>query len=134
MKKLIIIALAAVAMLAVSCKKDKDIDNTFTLGKSVMDIDFVASVGDDGRYTAGIEFIGPEKPLYYDFVVESIAITARLGDTELPATQYFAWDYYGFESGKAKSQVKDGWLTLVVSGKLDNGQNVNVRAKAKLEK
>ncbi|MCR5018200.1 MAG: hypothetical protein K6A64_05330 [Bacteroidales bacterium] len=134
MKKLLLIALAACAMLSVSCKKDKVIDNTFTLGKTVMDIDFSASVGDDGRFNAGITFTGPEKPLYYDFKVEDIVITARLGSTTLPATQYFAWDFYGFESGTAKSAVKDGWLTLVVKGKLENGQNVNVRARAKVEK
>lgn len=133
MKKLLILAMAAFALLAVSCKKDKVIDNTFTLGKTKMDIDFSASVGDDGRFNAGITFTGPEKPLYHDFVVEDIVITARLGATELPATQYFAWDFYGFESGKAKSAVKDGWLTLVVNGKLDNGQNVSVRAKTKVK-
>ena len=133
MKRIIILTLAAAAMLAVSCKKDKVIDNTFTLGKTVMNIDFSAVVGDDGRYTAGISFTGPEKPLYYDFVVDDIAITAKVCETTLPAYQLFAWDFYGFESGKAKTSVKNGWLTLVLDAKLENGQNVKVRAKTEVQ-
>lgn len=133
MKRLLIIALAATAMLSVSCKKDNFTDNTFTLGKTDMAIDFTATVGEDDRYTAAITFTGAERPLYYDFAVENIVISARLCSTELPAYQYFAWDFYEFESGNVKSYVKDGKLTLILDAKLSNGSKVKVRAKTKVK-
>lgn len=129
-KPAVLLVMLSCALLAVSCKKDKAIDNTFTLGKSVMNIDFSATLGEDGRYTAGISFKGPEKPLYYDFVVDDITVSAKVCETTLPAYQYFAWDFYEFESGTANTTVKNGWLTLVLNAKLSNGQNVKVRAKA----
>lgn len=132
MKKLLLLAFAAFAVLAVSCdktgKQGDKIDNTFKQGDKVYSIKLSATVRDDDSFASTIEFVD-EGPLYNEFVREDIGCWGYLGTYTLPSYNYFWWDHYEFESGTAKVSVSGDQIVMVVDGVLSTGEPFYIHAK-----
>lgn len=132
MKRLFIIALAAVAAFVISCNKDEKVTNTLTIGSDSYPVQLSAGINEDNgviNFSCDIHFTDDAPRNDQGFPIGVIVCEGVVGTANLPSDD-FTWDYIPFKSGTAKTWVTNDHLGIKIDGVLDNGQKVKLSVQS----